>query len=396
MKRLYWRPQKCSTTALVLVAALAATGMVAVELVRVRDTTPLVSEKLAAAHLATDCFDVIRQERLARGYALDPELDPTRSGVIGLTVSPVTSIAGHLESKRASVNPNFAAAVVQMLHEAGVKPGDQIAVGYTGSLPAINTAVCAACEAMHVEPIVIASATSSQFGANFPDLLWIDLERILQQQGLIHFRSQAVSIGGYQDRGLQFSDEGMQLIHAAIDRSGLELLEPTDFADSIDQRMAIYQRVAAGRPIKAYINIGGGTVSVGKAIGKQMYQPGLNLQPPPGATDIDSVMTRFAKTGTPVIHMVEIRRLARQYNLPTELATMPSPGEGELFGAQRSSRLLAALVLVAILLSLRSIVLTDWSYQLAQRLRQWIGPSGIGAKASLDAAAVQREPEWMV
>lgn len=391
MKRLYWRPQKCSTTALVLVAAIAVAGLAAVEMMSVRGDVPSVSEKLAAAHLAADCLHVIRQERLARGYPLDPEIDPTLSGVVGLTISPVTSIAGHLEAKQASVNPNFAAAVVQMMHDAGVQPGDQIAVGYTGSLPAINAAVCAACESMHVKPIVIASATSSQFGANFPDLLWIDMERILNQQGLIHFRSQAVSIGGYQDRGLQFSDEGLQLIHAAIDRSGLELLEPVDFTDSINQRMAIYERVAAGRPIKAYINIGGGTVSVGKALGKQMYRPGLNLQPPPGATDIDSVMTRFAKSGTPVIHMVEIRQLARQYDLPTELAAMPLAGEGDLFGQQRSSRVLAALVLVTILLSLRSIVLTDWSYRLAQRLRKWMGPF-----ASQNAPPESREPEWMV
>ena len=386
MKRLYWRPQKCSSTALVLVAALAAAGMVAVEVFQVRATAPLMEEKLAAASLAADCFDVIRQQRIAQGYALDPQLDPTGSGMVGLTHSSVTSIVGHLESKQASANPNFAAAVVQMLHDAGVGPGEQIAVGYTGSLPAINTAVCAACETMQVEPIIVASASSSQFGANYSDLLWIDMERILRERGLIHARPQAVSIGGYQDRGLQFSDKGLAQLHAAIDRNGLNPLEPEGFTDSINQRMAIYRRAAAGRPIRAYINVGGGTVSVGKAQGKQMYQPGLNLQPPPGATDIDSVMSRFATAGVPVIHLVDIRQLARQNDLPTELAAVPTVGEGSLFGEQRSSRVLAALVLAVILLSLRSILLTDWSHRLTQRLRGWTGRP----------ALPQQEPEWMV
>ena len=129
MKRLYWRPQKCSPSSLVVVAILAALGMVAVEVFQVRGDVPLGDEKLVAANLAADCFDVIRQERLARGYSLDAEIDPTLSGVLGLANSPVTSIAGHLESKQASANPNFAAAVVQMLYDTGVRCGDQAGDG---------------------------------------------------------------------------------------------------------------------------------------------------------------------------------------------------------------------------------------------------------------------------
>ena len=127
MKRLYWRPQKCSQTALLMIAALAVVGMAMVEFFPVRDNTPLAAAKLAAARRAAECFDAIRSERLARGYPLDAEIDPTGSGVLGLTASPVTSITGHLASKQASLNPNFAAAIVQMLHEAGVQPGDLIA-----------------------------------------------------------------------------------------------------------------------------------------------------------------------------------------------------------------------------------------------------------------------------
>jgi poly-gamma-glutamate system protein len=366
---------------------MAAGGMVAVEWFTVRGPAALLDEKVAAANLASKCFDVIRDERLSRGYPLDPVIDPTLSGVMGLAESPVTSISGHLQSKQASVNPNFAAAVVQMLHDGGVEEGDQVAVGYTGSLPALNVAVCAACETMGVRPIVVASATSSQFGANFPDLLWIDMERTLEQQGLIHFRSRAVSIGGYQDRGLQFSDEDLNLIRRAIERNELPMLRSVSFADSIDRRMAIYHDEAGGRPIKAYINVGGGTVSVGRRLGKQMYRPGLNLEPPPAATKIDSVMTRFAAAGVPVIHLVEVRQLARQHDLPTELAEAPVVGQGSLFGANHSSRLLAAGVLVAILIALRSIVLTDWSHRLVQRCRRWTGRS---------TTPGQPEPEWMV
>ncbi len=247
MKRLYWRPQKCTPTALALVALLAAGGMVAVELLPVQRATALHDQKLAAAHLADDCFQAIRQQREARGYAVDPQLDPTRSGLLGLPASAVTSIRGHLASKQASLNPNFAAAVVQMLHDAGVQPGDQIAVGYTGSLPALNVSVCAACAAMELKPVIIASASSSQFGANFPDLLWVDMERTLRERQLIQCRPVAVSIGGYQDRGTQFSDSERELIDAAIERSGIPRLHCEGYADSLEQRMAIYEAAARAR-----------------------------------------------------------------------------------------------------------------------------------------------------
>ena len=90
----------------------------------------------------------------------------------------MTSLPGHLGSKQTSINPNFAAVVVGMLKDAGVQEGDCVAVGCTGSFPAMNVAVYSALETLRARPIVICSAGSSQYGANTPDLLWIDMERL--------------------------------------------------------------------------------------------------------------------------------------------------------------------------------------------------------------------------
>lgn len=386
MKRLYWRPQKCSKYALLAIAVLAVIGLLIVECVKFNDDTPLVAEKIEAARLASQCMDVIREQRLKRGYAIDPEIDPAKSGMIGLPVSPTTSIAGHLASKQTSINSNFAAAVVDMLGQAGVRPGDHVAIGCSGSFPALNIAACAACEAMQVEPIIIASAAASQYGANYPDLLWIDMERILNEKGLIHFRSKAASFGGYEDRALGMTDEGRKLVAEAIARNGLDTLDSESFSAAIDQRMEIYHEQSAGRPIMAYINIGGGTISVGRALGKKMYNPGLNIEPPPGATAIDSVMTRFAKAGTPLIHLVQIRDIAKHFELSSAPTITPGIGEGTMYGDRQPSRLLAILVLGAILYSLRMVVLTDWGHRLATRLRAL---SGLPVNEN-------REPEWMV
>ena len=111
----------------------------------------------------------------------------------------------------------------------------------------------------------------------------------------------AASIGGLEDQGLGMTDEGRWLIRQAIERNQLPPLKVHSLAESIDRRMAVYDREANGEPFRAYINVGGGAASVGRTIGKRRYQPGLNLTPPPGATEIDSVMTRFAERGCPLV-----------------------------------------------------------------------------------------------
>src|SRR5690606_6864318 len=168
--------------------ALALAGVAAVELVDAGSSDELSRHKAAAAELSHVAMNAVREERLARGLSIDPEADPTGSGLIGVASSDVTSVAGHLPAKQTSINPNFAAAIVEMLHHAGVKKGDVVAVGMSGSFPAMNLHLCAAMETLGVKPVIIASAAGSQWGANHPDFLWLDMEQALHERGLISFR----------------------------------------------------------------------------------------------------------------------------------------------------------------------------------------------------------------
>jgi hypothetical protein len=235
-----------------------------------------------------------------------------------------------------------------MLHDAGVRSGDVVAVGCSGSFPALNLCVCAALETMRARPIIIASASASQFGANMPDFLWIDMERHLHDRHCISFRSVAASYGGYEDRALGTDAEGRELIQQAIERNGLPLIHREEFTESIDERMKIYHQRAGNRPIKAYINVGGGTVSVGRSIGKTLYQPGVNLTASPKALRVDSVMSRFLIERIPLIHLVSIPELADRFGFPIAPAATPKPGEGALFHRHGRNRWTARAVLVLI------------------------------------------------
>jgi poly-gamma-glutamate system protein len=356
MKAMYWNPRKVSRKAIVLICCLSLSGVAVAELCK-RNLLglPDTSDKTVASKLAAEAMRTIRQERIDRGHDFDPQFDPALSGMIGEYLTPTTSVTGHLESKQTSVNPNFAAAIVDMLQKAGVKKGDVVAVGCSGSFPCLNLCACCAFQTLGVRPIIVASTGASQFGANRPDLLWIDMERLLFDKGLISFHSVAASLGGYEDQAAGMSEEGKQLLRQGIERNNLPLIQDEEFTASINSRMKLYEDHADGKPIKAYVNIGGGTVSVGRSVGKKLYEPGLNLTATPEAMQIDSVMTRFAQRQTPLIHLVEVMQLAKAYHLPTAPVQTPQAGEGWLFYDTWMHRWLAAGFLAILCLAFAKV-----------------------------------------
>lgn len=359
MKKVYWRPKAVSRAGLVLIAFASIAGLILVESVKIQRRQPHYDEKMAAAELAAEFYDVIYDARVRRGHEIDDTMDLTRTGVLGVAMSEVTSLAGDVTAKRTGINPNFAAVVVQMLHDAGAKKGDIIAVGVSGSFPGINACVYAAIETMQLEPIIIASGAASQWGANLPDLLWIDMERELADARLISHRAVAASIGGFEDRGLGLSEEGIAAIEEGIERNGLPKLKAETFEDGVEERMELYEKLAAGQSIKAYINVGAGTVSVGRTLGKKMFSPGLNLEPPDRIRQTDGIMPRFILKGVPVIHLAQIADIAEQNGLPVPPLAPPEPGQATVFEAIDYSKVLAGSVLGVLALLLYGFVRSD-------------------------------------
>jgi poly-gamma-glutamate system protein len=364
MKSLYWRPHSVSRIELLLVALLAVLGLMAVEQFETTEQLPNYETKLKAATLARRAFSAIQAERLQRGHIFDSESDPAETGLIGQLISPATSNSGHLAAKRASINPNFAAVVVSWLQQSGVKKGDLVAVGVSGSFPGFNVSVYAALSALEARPIVISSASSSQWGANVPGLLWLDMERILRQRDVFDIKSVAASRGGIEDRAKGVGEEGLKLLDETIAKNKVRHLRVKSFADSVEKRMATYDLEAGSSPIKAYINVGGGTASVGTRVGKRLFQPGLNMTAPRGVRKIDAVMSRFVLSGVPVIHLVRVAQLAERYGFSTKPTAVHRVGEGRIYTRTGYNRWLAASVAFVLLLLLVAVVRTDWGFRL--------------------------------
>jgi poly-gamma-glutamate system protein len=363
MKKVYWRPQSTPFIAFVLVALFSIAGLLAVEHFRTEDRRPHYQKRLQASRLALEAMEVIKNERIRRGDPIDKETDPVGSGLIGAFVTSVTSEPGSLQAKQTSINPNLAAVIVDLLDRAKVREGDSVAVSFSGSFPALNIAVLAALKTLNLKPTIISSVSGSQWGANAPDFLWVDMERLLQAQGLFPFRSAAASLGGRRDRARELTEKGREQLLLAVERNGLPLLEAETIRHNIDERMAIYFKAD---PPKAYINVGGGRVSAGPRPFKVLIKPGL--LPAQLSTDIrgDSVIRRFLKERIPIIQLWNIRILANEYGLPIAPTSMPAVGEGEVYYRTGYNRWLAGSILVAIIGALYLFSRSDWGFRILQ------------------------------
>ncbi len=375
MKGIYWRPKGISIRAMALVALLAIGAVITVEYFKRDIRQGHYDEKLAAAQLASDGMAAIKHYRLERGDPIDATLDPAETGMLGLPHTPVTTNAGGYFTKRTSLNPNFAAVAVDMLKDAGIKTGDCVAVGVSGSYPAVNLAVYAACQTLKLKPVIIASASSSEWGANNPDLLWLDMERVLNERGILRFRAVAASLGGIEDVAKGLPPASLELLRAGIQRNEVEkFLEPANYADSVKQRLEIYREKAEG-PVAAYINVGGGASSAGKAIAKESFRQGLNMSPPRGADTNTSVMAAYSEKGTPVIHLLHLMEIADEFDLPRYPNVTPQPGEGGVFHRLSYNRLLALALLILVIAALYGFVRSPWG---AQFLRNTKGHKDAG------------------
>ena len=369
MRKLYWRPPGVSRSALVLVALTALMALVAVEAFQVKRKQPFYEEKLAAARLTRLAMQVIKAEKEERGIRIDPDADPAGSGMIGAPLTAITSNTGYLDAKRTSVNPNFAAVIVDLLGEARISRGSTVAVGVSGSFPALNIAALAALHEMKLKPIVISSIAASEWGANHVDYTWLDMEKTLLEKKVFDVRSIAASRGGIDDRGFGLSERGRSLLDEIIARAGVRSIDSKSVEDAIEQRMAIYDEYAGKNPIRAYVNIGGGSASVGTHVGKKQLEPGLNRTRPRGAKLVDSVMLRFLDREVPVLHITSIVTLAKTYQLAVEPTTMPAVGEGAVYTKAEYNRWLTAGGILAILGTMFAFIRWDVGLRLLGHAR---------------------------
>ena len=306
-----------------------------------------------AAQITEQAIEAVRVERMHSGVGFDLHTDPNRTGLIGPETGPLMTTLGQLEAKRTTTNPNIAGLIVSMLQDAGVRAGDKIAVGSSGSFPALLVASLAAAKAMSLRPVTILSLGASSYGATDPGFTLLDLYELLLRERICSVRAAGVSLGGEQDIGIEFQTEVRDRLIRKIQDSSVPFLYQSDLVKNVAERMRMYESAAPGR-IAAFINSGGGDANIGTSRLVLDLRPGLVLAPALPPVPERGVLFEAAARGIPVIHLLYVKGLAMQAGLPWDPIPLPRPavvrqtGSGPTGGFWLVSAMYFALLLLLI------------------------------------------------
>jgi len=261
-------------------------------------------------------------EKLEAAQTMEITLNMMDESLIGPEWSDITTTLGDLESKRTSLNPNFAALVVHLLDEAGVKKGDTIALASSGSFPGLLIASLSAARAMNlcVRPVI--SIGSSTYGANNPDFTIWDIYLELLNKHIVDYKPVAISWGGEDDTGSEFDPEIRARIKASVDNFGIPLIEEKNLIKNRAIRDSLYFQGKPGS-IKAFINTGGGYANLGTSTSVLNLRPGLVKRVPTLVPEQQGMVHSMAGKGIPVIHLLNLKGLTRKYGLPWDPASRP-------------------------------------------------------------------------
>ncbi|MCL1939706.1 MAG: poly-gamma-glutamate system protein [Desulfovibrionaceae bacterium] len=343
----YSRKPRCRLRRLALALFLTLLAVLLVEGLFLPEEWEAGQEELQAARLMQKATACLRDYRAELGIPLDTLLDPNRTGLIGFEYSDLTTTTGSLIAKRTTCNPAFAALMVRMLKEAGCQKGDLVILTLTGSFPALNIAALSACSVLELEARFISSIGASTYGANIPGFTWLEMEKYLYDIGVFPYHATAVAFGGVVETGGGIDGAGIALAQASADRHGAPFLTEGDYRDVVRstlQRKAILD--AKGKPA-CYINVGGGLTSLGWVAESARLDNGLLRAVPKSNDPARGLVFRYMEEGVPVIHLLNIERLANRYALPVDPIPLPEADPAAQTDIFSHRYLLRALILGA-------------------------------------------------
>lgn len=282
--------------------------------------------------LSQDNLKIRAAQKTEEAYYLmaKKELSPNKSGLnahdlIGLDYSGITTTLGNLNAKKTSVNPNFAAVIIDMLEACDLQAGDKIAINLSGSFPALDVAAIIAVETMGLDPIILSSIGSSTYGGNDPDWTYQDMEHMLYEAEIIKHKSLLVSPGGDGDIGSNMDPVVLKDVMDRLEKLGYRMYQESDLKKNMDYRMKLYEQS------KVFINVGGNMVSQNDSDLGYFWEYGL-IRPEIKLNYADNgLIGKFLGDGKPVIQMLNIMEIATEYGMPIAPNQVQKVGVGPVY-----------------------------------------------------------------
>jgi len=343
-----WVKSKLSLVCLFGGLIILFIGLILVEQTKSIRPTPYYTDQIQAAQFMKTSLEIIKEERLKREIPIDIELDPNQTGIIGKEYTRLTTTLGNLEAKRTSTNPAFAALLVKYFKKANLKKGDTVAIGASGSFPALIVATLSAARALELEPLLIYSIGSSEYGANIPEFTLVQILEGLNKKNILPYNLLAISMGGYLDQAEgMFYPDSQDIIEKITRNSGALFINTDNIEENIRYRMQLYRTAADRKPIKVFVNIGGATPNYGNTPASISYPNGLVINGPEIPDHPEKgLIFEYQSLGIPVIHLLNIRDLAIKSGLPLDPIPLPKIGEGRVYRQIVYNKSLVALIIV--------------------------------------------------
>jgi poly-gamma-glutamate system protein len=223
--------------------------------------------------------------------------------------------------------------MVKLIGGLQLAPGAPVVTVLSGSYVGADIAVLAALEELRLRPILIISAGTSQWGANNPEFNIIDMLKLLRGRGVIATRGIAVVLGGTDGAGGGQDEASQAALHASAAADGIAVIDTQPLSAEVDELVATARRALGGGDPAALINVGAGIVGPGTCDESFAFPPGVSLTPVPCTAGTAGILMKMAKPGMPVIHILNMMRLAAELDLPFDPMPLPTPGENRaLYG----------------------------------------------------------------
>ena len=299
----------------------------------------------------------IKERIIEKGIEIE-DIDLNRTGLIGPEFTELTSTPGEEGAKRSTLNPEFAAVLLRYFHDAGLKEGDTIAIGSSGSFPGFLIAALTAASEMKIEARVIASLGASMHGATRVEYNIFNILEDLKNSGEADFSLVGVSCGGEGDKGGSvmegFLYEGTaelsyEMTKNEAERTGAVFIYEDTLSESIEKRLEIY-----GEDIKLFINIGGASTNLGTGSYSLDFPPGLvmSIDKIPEGKD-RGLIFEYMDKGIPVINLLSIKKICQMNSIAFDPIPLPSSSSSVFYSKVTYN----PIIIIVTLLSAFSILL---------------------------------------
>lgn len=336
---------------LIAIPVILLAGIIAVYFSAEKTAEEYEELQISAAERMENAEAYLKERILSSGIEIEEE-DLNQTGLLGPEFTELTSTPGDENAKRSTLNPLFASAMIRYFYQAGLKKGDTIAIGATGSFPGFVIAALTAATEMGLHTELIASVGASMHGATRVDYNIFDIVEDLKKGGYADFDLLAVSPGSVNDRGGGILEgmfyEGsaelsLKLCEEAAAETGAEVIFKDTLEESIERRLELYSD-----DVKLFINIGGASVNNGTSSYTLAFPRGLVLDPPKiPDTPNRGLNYEFAAKGIPVINLLSVKQLCQDNNIAFDPVPLPSVFKGEKLQEVVYNKSIAIITIVA-------------------------------------------------